>query len=258
MWPLNETLCEHLDFNERNLQRVRTRAIDTGLIKMRETKYNKHWERRRNNNTDDAVLERYGYDLSPLAERRTEFLYLIMEAEARRKQRGILRRACSSWLRKILGHIDYALQQGYDETRLFSLANEVRSLAGKAYRIQDMKLLLELDLELQKLCERIEFEIKQKENFEDEIDQSKIKVDHNSLNLMNMSCVDDMFDVLYTTTKQIICASHSSKLSEKFGKSVRNIVASKAFHNLFPTVRLAQDSKAKDLCERPRSAEGQR
>ncbi len=49
--------------------------------------------------------------------------------------------------------------------------------------------------------------------------------------------------------KQIICASYSSKLSEKFGKSVRNIVASKAFHNLFPNVQLAQDSKAKDLWE---------
>lgn len=146
------------------------------------------------------MLEGYGYDLSPLAERKTEFLSLITEAEARRKQRGILRRACSSWRRKILDHIDYALQQGYDGTWLFSLTNEVRSLPGKAYRIQDIKLLLELDLELQKLCERIEFEIKQKENFEDQIDQSEIKVDHNSLNLMNMSCAGDKFDVLYTTT----------------------------------------------------------
>lgn len=49
--------------------------------------------------------------------------------------------------------------------------------------------------------------------------------------------------------RQIITASYSAKLADKFGRDVRNIVASSKFHNLFPEVTLATDSKAKDLWE---------
>lgn len=49
--------------------------------------------------------------------------------------------------------------------------------------------------------------------------------------------------------KQIITASYSAKLADKFGRDVRNLVASKPFQNVFPDVTLATDSKAKDLWE---------
>ncbi|CAI3958978.1 Phage terminase large subunit [Commensalibacter communis] len=50
-------------------------------------------------------------------------------------------------------------------------------------------------------------------------------------------------------TKQIIAASYSAKLSDSFGRDVRNIVGSSLFKNIFPTVALSSDSKAKDLWE---------
>lgn len=50
-------------------------------------------------------------------------------------------------------------------------------------------------------------------------------------------------------TKQLIAASYSAKLSDSFGRDVRNIVSSSLFKNIFPTVSLSSDSKAKDLWE---------
>ncbi|CAI3932254.1 phage terminase large subunit [Commensalibacter papalotli (ex Botero et al. 2024)] len=50
-------------------------------------------------------------------------------------------------------------------------------------------------------------------------------------------------------TKQLIVASYSAKLSDSFGKDVRNIVGSRLFKNIFPAVSLSSDSKAKDLWE---------
>ncbi|MDI2112108.1 phage terminase large subunit [Commensalibacter nepenthis] len=50
-------------------------------------------------------------------------------------------------------------------------------------------------------------------------------------------------------TKQLILASYSAKLSDSFGRDVRNIVSSSLFKNIFPTVALSSDSKAKDLWE---------
>lgn len=200
VWPSNETLCEHLGFDERKLQRVRSRAIDAGLIRMRESRDNKRWGKRRNNSPDDIIVEGCGYDLSPLAERKAEFLSLIKEAEARRKQRGVLRRACSAWRRNILGLVDYGLQQGYDEVRWLSLANEARSIAGKAYRVQEIRSLLELELTLQKLHEQAELAIKLEERWEKEADQSGIRENNDVSISMNMSCAGDKTDGLYTTT----------------------------------------------------------
>ena len=50
-------------------------------------------------------------------------------------------------------------------------------------------------------------------------------------------------------SKQIITASYSAKLADKFGRDVRNLVTSNKFQCLFPDVTLATDSKAKDLWE---------
>ncbi|MDI2091671.1 phage terminase large subunit [Commensalibacter oyaizuii] len=50
-------------------------------------------------------------------------------------------------------------------------------------------------------------------------------------------------------SKQLIMASYSAKLSDSFGRDVRNIVASRLFQNIFPNVTLSADSKAKDLWE---------
>jgi hypothetical protein len=48
-------------------------------------------------------------------------------------------------------------------------------------------------------------------------------------------------------TKQIISASYASDLASGFGRDVRNLVASQEFAAIFPGVRLADDSAAKNL-----------
>lgn len=206
VWPSNDTLCEHLGFDERKLQRIRTKAIDTGLIRMCETRDNKRWGRRRNNDPEAVIVEGCGYDLSPLAERREEFLALIQQAEERRKQKGYLRRACSHWKRKILGHTDYALQQGYNERKWLSLAQEAQSLSRKVFRLQTIEPIFELELSLQRLYKKVKIEITK--------DEKKIKKDHNQtnhaipspslLNSVNMSPTGDKFNGSYTTTNNKI------------------------------------------------------
>ncbi|HEX7720468.1 MAG TPA: phage terminase large subunit [Woeseiaceae bacterium] len=47
--------------------------------------------------------------------------------------------------------------------------------------------------------------------------------------------------------RQIITASYAHKLAAKFGRQVRNIIATQAFGEIFPGVSLSADSEAKDL-----------
>jgi predicted phage terminase large subunit-like protein len=46
---------------------------------------------------------------------------------------------------------------------------------------------------------------------------------------------------------QVIAASYAHKLAAKFGRQVRNLIASKEYQSIFPGVSLAEDSEAKDL-----------
>ncbi len=48
-------------------------------------------------------------------------------------------------------------------------------------------------------------------------------------------------------THQIITASYAHKLAAKFGRQVRNIIASREYQECFPGMTLAEDSQAKDL-----------
>ncbi|WP_408737352.1 phage terminase large subunit [Acetobacter senegalensis] len=47
--------------------------------------------------------------------------------------------------------------------------------------------------------------------------------------------------------KQVISASYGATLAQDFGRDVRNLVASRRFHALFPSVTLAADSAARDV-----------
>ena len=47
--------------------------------------------------------------------------------------------------------------------------------------------------------------------------------------------------------KQIITASYAHKLAAKFGRQVRNLIATREYQQVFPGVTLAEDSTAKDL-----------
>lgn len=48
-------------------------------------------------------------------------------------------------------------------------------------------------------------------------------------------------------TRQVIAASYGATLAQDFGRSVRNLVATQRFQALFPGVKLAVDSAAKDV-----------
>ncbi len=47
--------------------------------------------------------------------------------------------------------------------------------------------------------------------------------------------------------RQIITASYAHKLAAKFGRQVRNLIASREYQDVFPGVTLSEDSQAKDL-----------
>ncbi|CAK7192398.1 hypothetical protein COMNV_00594 [Commensalibacter sp. Nvir] len=47
--------------------------------------------------------------------------------------------------------------------------------------------------------------------------------------------------------KQIILSSYSAKLSDRFGRDIRNILLEKKFTNVFKGVQLSRDSQAKNL-----------
>ena len=89
VWPSNAMLQDRLGNSERHVRRLLGRLIALGIIVPVDSPQGRRWGRR---DSSGRILEAYGFDLSPLADRHAEFLAIAEKAEAERKARAALRR----------------------------------------------------------------------------------------------------------------------------------------------------------------------
>lgn len=135
VWPSNLKLCEELGFDLRKLQRVRTQAVDAGLIKIHGAFNGRRYGIRQFNDPQGAVVEGCGFDLSPLAERLPEFLALIEKKQIEGMERRRLRYLCSQHRFKGLALADLCMEMQEALVQASVLKMELQQLYNQSRRV---------------------------------------------------------------------------------------------------------------------------
>ena len=125
VWPSAETQREALGLSLTQVKAINRMLIEAGLLTMRDSPNGKRYGRR---DRQQRIVEAYGFDLSPLAARHTEFLHLAMEGQAERQLLGRLRRRVTIARKGIAQLLETAREYGFHGEEWPQLASETRHL----------------------------------------------------------------------------------------------------------------------------------
>ena len=124
-WPSNATLQDGLGRTQvKTLIRV---ALEHGQIEMADSPNGHRYGRRERG----RVVEAYGFDLSPLAARHTEFLAIAVAHEERRREGRRLRARITSPRNQVLSLTDAAQEQGRTSEAREGSDGEANGIAGR-------------------------------------------------------------------------------------------------------------------------------
>lgn len=112
VWPSNAALADRLGVCERHVRRLLARLIEAGIIVPVDSPEGRRWGRR---DRSGRIIEAYGFDLSPIADRHAEFVALAEKAEGERRARTALRRRLTIARKAIQQLAETALEQGLDD-----------------------------------------------------------------------------------------------------------------------------------------------
>ncbi|WP_368188536.1 plasmid replication protein RepC [Aestuariibius sp. HNIBRBA575] len=108
VWPSNALLMEQTGYSLSALKRHIRRLADAGVITFKDSSNGKRWGRR---DADGAIIEAYGFDLSPLSDRVPEFEDLHAEIKAERERCKHLKRQITIARRMIRSLIEDAMNK---------------------------------------------------------------------------------------------------------------------------------------------------
>ena len=108
--------------------------IDAGLITMKDSPNGKRYGKRELPKA--AIVEAYGFDLSPLAARYAEFVRLAEDARAERAEMGRLRRRATIARNGITQILETAAEYGFEGEEWLTLSRERRSLTLALRRVE--------------------------------------------------------------------------------------------------------------------------
>jgi replication initiation protein RepC len=113
VWPSASMQQEAFGVGPSQVKKMNRQLVELGLVAMRDSPNGKRYGRRKNNNPHAAIIEAYGFDLSPLADRFTEFQAIVEEAQKTRARKQKLRRRASIARNGIRQIIETAAEQHF-------------------------------------------------------------------------------------------------------------------------------------------------
>jgi replication initiation protein RepC len=128
VWPGNAALCDRLGISERHLRRLLARLIEAGVIVPVDSAQGRRWGRR---DSSGRIVEAYGFDLSPLADRHAEFIMIAEQAEEERKARTALRRRLTIARKAIQQLAETAIEHGLTGTPAEAGGTPIRPQGGE-------------------------------------------------------------------------------------------------------------------------------
>ncbi len=128
VWPSDAELEDRLCVGASQRKAIVRAALDAGYMRLRRSPTGKRWGRREKNGRDGRILDAYGFDLAPLAERMAEFDGITVEWEARRDEGRRLRREITSSRNHVLSLVDLATAQNLDGAEWSAAAAQADAL----------------------------------------------------------------------------------------------------------------------------------
>ena len=128
VWPSDAELEDRLCVGPSQRKVTVRAALDAGFIRLRRSPTGKRWGHREKGGREGRILDAYGFDLAPLAERAAEFGGLAAEWEARRDEGRRLRREITSSRNHVLSLVDLATAQDLDGTEWSAVAAHADAL----------------------------------------------------------------------------------------------------------------------------------
>lgn len=125
-WPSNRRLEELLGVSRQRLKALIRQLYEAGIFVMRDSPTGKRFGRR---DADGRIVEAYGFDLSPLAQRMAEFKQIAVDAAIERSHVGEYRKRVSLAKRAIAQTVAELDRQGDDRAALEALVREKDALA---------------------------------------------------------------------------------------------------------------------------------
>ena len=139
VWPSALLQQEALGLSETQAKRLNRCLIEAGLVTMKDSPNGKRYGKR---DPKGRIVEAYGFDLSPLAPRYTEFVRLAEEGRAERETMGRLRRRATIARKGIVQILetacDYVLE-GEEWRTLERDAQAIMQALKRAERPDDME-----------------------------------------------------------------------------------------------------------------------
>lgn len=140
VWPSNDWLCARLDIREGRLKELISLAFERKLIAMRDAG-NGHRRGEREKGEGGHIISAFGFDLSPLAARYTEFLSLASGFEIREAKVRRLRSEISGLRRDVLTLTDLGEMTAHDVADWKDIAFRARQVAGQGRNHKDTDVL---------------------------------------------------------------------------------------------------------------------
>jgi replication initiation protein RepC len=129
-WPSAQRQAEFLGLSLRAVQKLNRLLWEAGLFVMRDHPQGKRYGRR---DAKGRIIEAYGFDLSPLAQRYDEFVKIAAAARIERKRMRELRRRTTLASRGIHQAVEELSRQGHDSEPLECLVRETAELVRAAH-----------------------------------------------------------------------------------------------------------------------------
>src|SRR5471032_2235217 len=107
VWPSASLQQEALGLSPTQAKAINRALIEAGLITMKDSPNGKRYGKR---DPKGNIVEAYGFDLSPLAMRYTEFVRLAAEAKTERAMKGQLRRRATIARKGIIQILETVVQ----------------------------------------------------------------------------------------------------------------------------------------------------
>ena len=126
-WPSARHQQEFLGLSPTQVKHLNRALFEAGIFVIRDNEQGKRYGRR---DAEKRIIEAYGFDLSPLAQRYDEFVRIAAEARLERERMGKLRRRATRARRAITQAGEELAAQGASPPEWPRLAQEVAELAA--------------------------------------------------------------------------------------------------------------------------------
>ncbi|MGE3284428.1 MAG: plasmid replication protein RepC [Alphaproteobacteria bacterium] len=125
VWPSARMQQEALGLSPTQAKAINRRLIELGLISMKDSPNGKRYGKR---DPKGRIVEAYGFDLSPIAARYSEFCRIAAEARAERLAMSRLRRRATIARKGIVQILEVAAEYGFEGEEWQMLASDMAAL----------------------------------------------------------------------------------------------------------------------------------